>query len=310
MEVIKITDDSINFALEHCDLSVANSLRRVCIAEVPSMAIDFADIHENSCVLQDEFLAHRLGLIPLVSINVEKFFYDRECPCDDYCEFCAVEFSLDVHNKGDEIRSVWSTDLQNKTAENDEMDDDKVRKQKRICRTVEPVDAKVQENALDSDPDPILIVKLGPGQRVKVNCIARKGIGKEHAKFQAVSALAFHPDPDIKIDQEEMAQMTDEQKTDFVACCPTKVYELAHQSRDIVVKQPEKCNFCDECVKLANEYELPNLVVVGNKPNRWIFNIEAIGQLPPTQIFTLSLDILKKKLEELKQGITALAHQG
>eukprot|EP00954_Amorphochlora_amoebiformis_P026994 1382652-Amorphochlora_amoeboformis.AAC.2 len=63
---------------------------RVMIAEVPTLAIEFVTVDINTTVLHDQvhlgklafatltrFLAHRLGLIPLNSREVERFNYPR-----------------------------------------------------------------------------------------------------------------------------------------------------------------------------------------------------------------------------------------
>lgn len=65
IEHLKMSSNKIKFLLRNVDISVANSLRRVIIAEVPTLAIEFVTIEDNSSALHDEFLAHRLGLIPI-----------------------------------------------------------------------------------------------------------------------------------------------------------------------------------------------------------------------------------------------------
>ena len=65
---IRVTDmqvDVISFELTDTDVSMANALRRIMIAEVPTLSIDMVEFLDNTTVLNDEFIAHRLGLIPL-----------------------------------------------------------------------------------------------------------------------------------------------------------------------------------------------------------------------------------------------------
>ena len=77
IELQTMSNDVIKFVLLQSDTSMANALRRIIIAEVPTIAIDLVEITTNTSVLHDEFLCHRLGLIPLISTNVNKFLYTK-----------------------------------------------------------------------------------------------------------------------------------------------------------------------------------------------------------------------------------------
>ena len=65
VEILHLAPHEIKFILSETDTSVANTLRRIMIAEVPTLAIDLVEFHENSTVLNDEYIAHRLGLVPI-----------------------------------------------------------------------------------------------------------------------------------------------------------------------------------------------------------------------------------------------------
>ncbi|PKI83092.1 Rpc40p [Malassezia vespertilionis] len=75
VDVTRMTKDLCEFELAGVDASIANALRRALIAEVsvhgcsdsqvPSVAIEHVYIWNNTSIIQDEVLSHRLGLIPL-----------------------------------------------------------------------------------------------------------------------------------------------------------------------------------------------------------------------------------------------------
>lgn len=78
------------------------------------MAIEFVTVKENTSPLHDEFIAHRLGLIPLYSNTVDKFNYHLECSCPDsaeVCPVCSVKFVLKVKNTSEETIDVTTDHL-------------------------------------------------------------------------------------------------------------------------------------------------------------------------------------------------------
>lgn len=154
VKVLEDAEDRVSLQLDGVDRSYANAVRRFCLSEVPSMAIDDVVILENSSVLYDEMLAHRLGMVPLKT-DLERYILPEKCDCGTPlgCQKCRVLLVLDA-SAHEKTRTVYSGDLVSED------------------REISPISASIP------------IVKLAPGQTVKLEAYARLGRGKEHAKWQ------------------------------------------------------------------------------------------------------------------------------
>ena len=157
LEVINKDNQKIAVKLKGVPLQYANALRRICLNGVPIFAIDTVDIIENSSVLPDEGLAHRLGLIPLKT-DLSRFNEPSKCECQSEtgCSNCRVMLVLDSGDS-DVTRTVLSNEI---SSEDD---------------SIKPVS------------DKIAIVELAQGQRIKLECYARLGRGTEHAKWNSAN---------------------------------------------------------------------------------------------------------------------------
>ena len=65
LEITNENDEKVSVKIKGVPLQYANALRRICLNGVPIYAVESIDVLENSSVLADEGVAHRVGLIPL-----------------------------------------------------------------------------------------------------------------------------------------------------------------------------------------------------------------------------------------------------
>ena len=65
MKIVEKKDNRIGILIDGNE-SLANALRR-SINEIPNVAIDEIEFYKNDSALYDEIIAHRLGLIPIIS---------------------------------------------------------------------------------------------------------------------------------------------------------------------------------------------------------------------------------------------------
>ncbi|KAI8532755.1 hypothetical protein RHMOL_Rhmol11G0238500 [Rhododendron molle] len=261
VKIRELRDDYCKFELQETDASMANALRRVIIAEVPTVAIDLVEIEVNSSVLNDEFIAHRLGLVPLTSDRAMSMRFARDCDAcdgDGQCEFCPVEFHLRAKCINDQTLDVTSKELISSD------------------HTAVPVDR---------------------GQELRLRPIARKGIGKDHAKWSPAATVTFMYEPDIRINEELMQTLTLKAKNDWIDSSPTTVFGIDPRTQLVVIIDPEAYAYDDEVIKKAEAMGKPGLVEIDAKEDSFIFSVETTGAIKASQLVLNALEILKQKLD-------------
>ncbi len=254
----------LRFTAKGIGFAFANALRRVMISEVPTMAIDDVVIVENSSVMYDEILAHRLGLTPLTTdLNAYILPEDCDCQSDLGCNKCRTSLTLEAEAE-DQTRTVYSGELN-------------------------PQDPQIKPVSED-----IPLVKIGPGQRVKLEAYARLGRGYEHAKWQPTSVCAYKYAPKVTLDMNKCDGCEE-----CIKFCPYDVF--GKEGKSIVVKNEINCTLCMECVRHCDKKDSP--IKIEWDLDTFIFTIESTNTLSPREIVEEALKILKQKTTKVNELI-------
>ncbi|KAJ6625627.1 DNA-directed RNA polymerase [Mycena sp. CBHHK59/15] len=268
--------DSVNFVLENVDLAFANSLRRVMMADLPTIAIDLVEVQANTTVLPDEFIAHRLGMIPLVSTNCDEGLrYTRDCTCIASCQYCSIQLVLNVACHGNQTMDITSNHLEvtSQRAVGGWGDMTEGEAGDEPTKRGENFGHPVGKN--DPDVPPVLICKIRKGQELKLRCVAKKGVAKEHAKWSPCSAVSFEYDPHNKLRHTTYWYETDER-------AEWPLGDNASEEEKPRDDQPFDFNA---------------------QPNKFYFEVETDGSLGPQEVVMQGLKELQAKLAKIVLGL-------
>jgi DNA-directed RNA polymerase subunit D len=254
IKIISRKGEKIRFLLEGTTPAFANSMRRIMISEIPNLSVDSVGFEDNTSALFDEIIAHRLAMLPLV-FDPDKFNPTSECKCEGKgCPSCQVFFALEKNGPA----TVYSSDLKSSN-----------------------------KSVKVTSPD-FPIVKLLKNQRLKLEAIAKLGIGREHPKYQTANA-AYSFLPSL-----EFSKHDDLKK--IVNSCPKSVLEV--KANKLVMIDPYECDECKACEEASG-----GDVKIGSDQTRFVFSVESICGLEPAYIIEKAAQVLQEKAKDFRDQL-------
>ncbi|GAB2245965.1 hypothetical protein Droror1_Dr00001458 [Drosera rotundifolia] len=297
IRVNRLENDEIEFDMMGIDAALANAFRRILIAEVPTMAFEKILIANNTSVIQDEVLSHRLGLIP---IKVDPRLFEYKSEKDLPNEKNSIVFKLHARcEKGDKRKTVESKEMEwlpNGSVfplSSERQDSSSSTSEQKTYTSFSCSQATMPEfasNPICLTHGHIPIARLGPGQEIELEAHAVKGVGKEHAKWSPVATAWYRMLPEVVLLQD----VSGEKAKELVQKCPRNVFDMEDFAGDIKAKvsRPRDCTLCRECIR---DGDWEQFVALRRKTDHFIFTIESTGALSPQELFTEAVKILEDK---------------
>jgi DNA-directed RNA polymerase alpha subunit len=273
-------DNRLTFTINDAELSIVNACRRIIISEIPTVAFYFdatdiehndVKIKKNSCVLHNEFLSHRISLVPL-------YFDENEVNEFDAKKF---KFVLNKQNRGYEIMDVTTKDFEI-------VDDNGEKYPLSFKEKVLPKNAITGDNILLTKLKPNLYDDVSPprGEMVEIECFPTIGNGMKHARWSPVCLCSYNN----AVDDEVASKRFDEVVREHEAENNTRITKA---ERETMKKRFDTLEVF-RCFK-KNKYD---------EANAFDFRIESESRLRPAYLFFKSLKMLAEKVHNFSENIT------
>ena len=266
-----LENENLYFDAHKLKTSFCNALRRIMISEIETIGFRSSydedsdiKIEINTSALHNEYLGHRLSLLPIVipPKDISSFVKDK------------YEFHIDVINNKENPIDVTSEDISilDTTTGN-------ILSQTETRKFFPP-------NNITKDF--ILINRLKPnkvdgidGEQMKVIMKADRGIGKEHSRYTPTCVSVFTNKIDnSKVEVALKEKLSKNNKT-------LSAEEIKKISRSFKLSESERHFYTDE----------------KGEPHIFDFNVESDGRIPPQIILNTGIFVLENKLKKLKSNL-------
>ncbi|KAF8073513.1 DNA-directed RNA polymerase [Lyophyllum atratum] len=311
VKVQRLSQRSIEFDLVGVDASIANAFRRILMAEVPTVCIEHVYVWDNTSVIQDEVLAHRIGLIPL---NIDPALVEMRDASNQATDRNTVVFKLKAlceRNPGSPKGSIDPAELY-------------IRHELLSSHlTWEPAGEQAEVFAANppapTNPN-IVLAKLRPGQAVEMELHAVKGVGKDHAKFSPVATASYRLLPHIIIKKPIPPHLAEK----FQNCFAPGVININPRTKEVSVDEynVRKDTVSREVLRHPEFSDAVELSRIRDhflcRPYSRLFfpwcanlrcssvSIESEGPYAPERLLPEAIQIMRQKLVNLRKAAEAL----
>lgn len=262
-EILK-EDNCLKFTLEQTNVSIANGLRRIMIAEIPCLVFrtnpyekNQVSIEVNTTRMNNELIKQRISCIPIHITDIESFPFQEH----------VVE--VDMKNDEESIKYLTTEHFE-------------------IKNTVTDTYLSKEETRKVFPPDPITgdfidIVRLRPGiknategEHIKMKLRMSISTAKEDSSFNVVSTCAY-------------AASQDE----------TKIEEAWNAKKEEMTSSGIEEAQID---KVEKDWRLLDAKRI-TKPDSFQFVIESVGQYDETDIVKMAIKVMINKIQKLAEDI-------
>ncbi|XP_074501718.1 DNA-directed RNA polymerases I and III subunit RPAC1 [Sebastes fasciatus] len=288
IDVVNLDENSMEFDMVGIDAAIANAFRRILLAEVPTMAIEKVFVYNNTSIVQDEVLAHRLGLVP-IKADPRLFEYrnaGEESAEEEGSEIDTIQLQL-------KIKCTRNPRATKDSADPRELYLNHMVYSKEIKWVPIGNQADVFADSLIGPVhDDILIAQLRPGQELDIVMHCVKGIGKDHAKFSPVATASYRLLPEITL----LETVEGEKAERLKGCFSRGVLDIEDVNGKKVAKVVN--SRLDTCSReVLRHDDLKNVVKLARLRDHFIFTVESTGILPPDVLVTEAIKVLMTKCQ-------------
>ena len=292
--------NSVQFNIKNISVPLANSIRRILLSNIPSVAFDDTwndsedkqaiDIIKNKSGLHNEFIAQRLSLIPIhvyenhtrdvlkISTRFNKTLQKREYYFNSE-DIPMFHLHVDSEHKDFELKNRYGLFEVNTS----HIEYSPEYSSKIMCSDYFQPDLFLKEAFKENNY--IILNMLKSSEELSIYLRPTIGLGKDNARYCQVGTVSYMFETDESKFEQVFNQTVENENNERVQ---KKLNHL--NENEVRIKKQSFMVLDKERVYKTNIY---------NEPNSFNFCVESIGVLPSHQLVYDSFTILKLKLYDV-----------